>query len=648
MNAAALRIEHAPDLGRIFELAGAGALDAQSASLADFCACAQSALMKRGRTETLDEEVRATVAKWPELSPPRFIQHGQGHNGTARIEIHGVRYRLSLKLNNEIKTEQNGLTWWSPSGFSKDGGVRPLTSRLGRLDEAFWVLERDGCFALTPGSLSEGGVPPLDDPPTRYAGFLPPLPMQHLGDPGFRADHRLRYAYVAGAMANGIASVELVEALGRAGMLGFFGAAGLDLPRIEQAIERLQRSLAAKPFGFNLIHSPNEPDLEAATVDIYLRKGIRLVEAAAFLRLTLPVVRYRVAGIFRDAEGRVAAPNRIVAKVSRVEVAAQFLSPPPKELLNELVRRREITPEQAQLAAEIPVAQNVTAEADSAGHTDNRPLVTLLPTLLSLRDRMQQKYAFAVPLRIGAAGGLSTPGALAAAFAMGAAYAVTGSVNQACVESGASQGVRRLLAQAEQADTAMAPAADMFEMGVKVQVLKRGTMFPMRAAKLYELYRACSGLETLPATERATLEKQFFRTSLEAAWLSTRDYFLKRDPRQVERAERDAKHKMALVFRSYLGLSSRWANAGDPERVLDYQVWCGPAMGAFNEWTKGSWLEKAENRRAAEIGLNLLHGAAVQLRGLALRNQGIPLPVELVNCPPLEEAELKTGLHRDE
>ena len=510
------------------------------------------------------------------------------------------------------------------------------------------MLGRNGCFALTPGSLSKAGVQPLDDSGTRCAGFLPPLPMEHLGDPGFRADHRLRYAYVAGAMANGIASAELVEALARAGMLSFFGAAGLDLPRIEAAIERLQRSLASENFGFNLIHSPNEPDREAATVDLYLRKGVRLVEAAAYLRLTLPVVRYRVAGIFRDAEGRAAAPNRIVAKVSRAEVAAQFLSPPPEDLLNELVRSREITTEQAQMAAEIPVAQDVTAEADSAGHTDNRPLVTLLPTLLSLRNRLQQQHAFALPLRIGAAGGLSTPGALAAAFAMGAAYVVTGSVNQACVESGASESVRRLLAQAEQADTTMAPAADMFEMGVKVQVLKRGTMFPMRAAKLYELYRAYSGLEMLPATERATLEKQFFRTSLEAAWQHTRDYFLKQDPRQVERAERDAKHKMALVFRSYLGLSSRWANAGDPERVLDYQVWCGPAMGAFNEWTKGSWLEKVENRRAAEVGLNLLYGAAVQMRGLALRNQGIPLPAELTNCAPLEEAELNTISHRDE
>jgi PfaD family protein len=560
----------------------------------------------------------------------------------------GVRFRLHLKLHNETITKQNGLTWWSPNGSAKDGGASSLTSKLGKLDEAFWVLERNGSFALTPGSLSEAGGQPFDDPRTRCAGFLPPLPMKHLGDPGFRADHQLRYAYGAGAMANGIASVELVEALGRAGMLGFFGAAGLDLPRIEAAIERLQRSLTAESFGFNLIHSPNEPEQEAATVSLYLRKGIRLVEAAAYLRLTLPVVRYRVAGIFRDAAGRAAAPNRIVAKVSRVEVAAQFFSPPPEEMLNELVRCREITPEQAQLAADIPVAQDVTAEADSAGHTDNRPLVTLLPTLLSLRNRLQQQYGFALPLRIGAAGGLSTPGALAAAFTMGAAYVLTGSVNQACVESGASESVRRLLALAEQADTAMAPAADMFEMGVKVQVLKRGTMFPMRATKLYELYRAYSGLEMLPATERATLEKQFFRTSLEAAWERTREYFVKRDPRQVERADRDAKHKMALVFRSYLGLSSRWANAGDPERVLDYQVWCGPAMGAFNEWTKDSWLEKVENRRVAEVGLNLLYGAAVQLRGLTLRNQGIPLPIELTNCPPLEETELKTVLHRDE
>src|SRR5213075_1488754 len=118
----------------------------------------------------------------------------------------------------------------------------------------------------------------------------------------------------------------------------------------------------------------------------------------------------------------------------------------------------------------------------------------------------------------GAAGGIATPGGTAAAFVMGAAYVLTGSVNQACVESGSSDAVREMLAQAEQADVAMAPAADMFEMGVKVQVLKRGTMFAMRAAKLYELYRTCDGLEGIPAAERAALEKNYFRATVEQIW----------------------------------------------------------------------------------------------------------------------------------
>src|SRR5437879_2769592 len=118
-----------------------------------------------------------------------------------------------------------------------------------------------------------------------------------------------------------------------------------------------------------------------------------------------------------------------------------------------------------------------------------------------------------------------------------------------------------MLAQSGQADVIMAPAADMFEMGVKVQVLKRGTMFAMRAARLFELYRAHNSLDDLPAADRANLEKNFFRAPLDDIWRQTRDFFLTRDASQVQLADRDAKHKMALVFRWYLGQSSRWANA---------------------------------------------------------------------------------------
>jgi PfaD family protein len=394
------------------------------------------------------------------------------------------------------------------------------------------------------------------------------------------------------------------------------------------------------PHGFNLIHSPNEPDLEQAVVDLYLRRGVALVEASAYLDLTLPVVQYRTAGIHTTPDGRVATPNRIIAKVSRVEVASKFFSPPPERYLQELVQRGALTPEQASLASSVPMAQDVTAEADSGGHTDNRPAITLLPTLIALRDRLQARFRYDAPLRVGAAGGIATPASAVAAFAMGAAYVLTGSINQACVESGSSDLVREMLGQVEQADVIMAPAADMFEMGVKVQVLKRGTMFAMRAAKLYELYRAHGSLEEIPPSERAALEKNLFRAPLEEIWNQTRAFFQKRDPAQLKKAETDKKHRMALVFRWYLGLASRWANAGEPSRKVDYQVWCGPAMGAFNEWVKGSFLEPPANRKVVTVALNILYGAAVLTRLHFLRCQGVSLPTSWAQVAPLEPAEL--------
>ena len=226
---------------------------------------------------------------------------------------------------------------------------------------------------------------------------------------------------------------------------------------------------------------------------------------------------------------------------------------------------------------------------------------------------------------------------------MGAAYVVAGSVHQACVEAGTSDAVRRMLAQAQQADIAMAPAADMFEMGVKVQVLKRGTMFAMRAAKLFELYRAYDGLDQIPAAERAMLEKNIFRAPLESIWDETRAFFAERDPAQLERAGRDAKHRMALVFRWYLGLSSHWANTGEPSRTVDYQIWCGPAMAAFNEWVRGSFLEQPENRRVVTVALNILYGAAVLGRARSLSGQGLAIPPGVPHLVPLNAPSSRTA-----
>ena len=470
--------------------------------------------------------------------------------------------------------------------------------------------------------------------------YAPALLPDQLGSPIFKEAHGLRYAYIIGAMANGITSVEMVKAAGSSGMVGFFGAAGLALNQIEGAIWQLKEELVDRPFGFNLIHSPTDPHLESATVDLYLKHDIHLVSASAFLDITLPLVRYRINGIHRDGDGNVVCPNKIIAKVSRFEVARKFLSPSPEKYLKQLLDQGHISSQQAELAEMVPLADDLTAEADSGGHTDNQPAISLLPTMLALRDQLAEKHRYPRPVCVGLAGGIATPDSAAAAFALGADYILTGSINQACTEAGTSKAVRRMLAEAQQADVTMAPAADMFEMGVKVQVLKRGTMFPFKAAKLYDLYNRYNAVEEISPHERALLEKDYFRCSLEQVWQDTRAYFAQRNPQQIARAETNPKYKLALIFRSYLGQSSNWANSGDPNRQIDYQIWCGPAIGAFNAWVQGTFLENPRNRQCVTVGLNLLYGAAVATRLNCLRTQGIRLGAAIRHIPPLSHADI--------
>ena len=101
---------------------------------------------------------------------------------------------------------------------------------------------------------------------------------------------------------------------------------------------------------------------------------------------------------------------------------------------------------------------------------------------------------------------------------------------------------------------------------------------------------------------------------------------------------------MALVFRSYLGLASLWAKTGLADRRIDYQIWCGPAMGAFNAWVRGSCLESPDSRRTRDMAMNLLYGAARLIRIQGLRNQGVALPASLTRFQPLPVEEIEKRL----
>ncbi|MCA8897240.1 MAG: PfaD family polyunsaturated fatty acid/polyketide biosynthesis protein [Hyphomonas sp.] len=457
---------------------------------------------------------------------------------------------------------------------------------------------------------------------------LPPLYPEWLGDRAFAATHGARFNYVVGEMARGIATPQMVVAAVRAGCVGFYGSAGLQPAVIEDGIDEIQAQLGLdRPaWGANLIHTPQQPGYEAAVVDLFLRKGVHRVSASAYMRLSPDIVRFTALGLERRDDGKIVRNHHVFAKVSRAEVAEQFMAPAPAKILHDLVADGSITTDQADLASVVPVAAEITAEADSGGHTDNRAAAPLFSSISMARDRVAARTGINPDsIRIGLAGGIATPHGVAAAFQMGAAYVLTGSINQSAVESGLSLPARLLLAKAGPADVAMAPAADMFEQGVEVQVLKRGTLFAMRAKKLHALYRAGASFETMDAKDRAWLE-DMLGEPFDKAWAETRDYIRKANPREAEKAETDGNKRFALVARRYLFMGAQWAREGDPARVADYQIWCGPAQGAFNEWVAGTFLEDIANRTVAQIAWNLLEGAARISRAAQLRAAGAAVP----------------------
>lgn len=440
-----------------------------------------------------------------------------------------------------------------------------------------------------------------------------PIAPEQLGDSSFMKEHGVRMAYVAGSMYKGIASKEMVVRMGKSRLLSFLGTGGMTMQQVHDDILYIKSKLdRGEPFGLNLLHNMFKPQQEEDLVDLFLRHGIRHIEASSYTALTSAVVRYRVMGI-KSENGCVVVPNKIMAKVSRPEIAEHFLSPPPRQIIDKLLAEGRITREEALLSAKIPMAEDICAEGDSGGHTDCRVSYTLIPALQRLERELRERFGYSKKIRIGSGGGLGTPQAIAAAFTLGADFVLTGSINQCTPEAGTSDLVKDMLAQCNVQDTQMAPAGDMFEIGAKIQVLKRGTLFPARANKLYELYRNHGSWEQIDEKTRHQIENTFFGRPYADVWEETRDYYRRHLSEDAARLERDGKARMASVFRWYFVHTSRLARDGKNEHKANFQIHTGLAIGAFNQWAKGTRYEDWRNRHVNEIAEELMAEAGRHL-----------------------------------
>ncbi|MGV7002860.1 ACP S-malonyltransferase [Priestia megaterium] len=440
--------------------------------------------------------------------------------------------------------------------------------------------------------------------------ITPIVTASSLGDEEFKKDYGIKYAYVTGAMYRGIASKELVVRVAKAGFLGFFGTGGLKLDEIEKSIKYIKAELnSGEAYGMNLLSSPFNPEKEEKLVDLLLEYNVKNIEAAAFTAITEALVKYRLTGL-KNENGVVRVSNKIMAKVSRPEVAEAFLKPAPERIIRKLVQEGKINAEEARLSREIPMADDLCIEADSGGHTDHGVAYALIPTMIRLRDRLMKDYSYKKRVRVGAAGGIGTPDAAAAAFVMGADFILTGSINQCTIEAGTSDSVKDLLQQMNVQDTEYVPAGDMFEMGAKVQVLKRGLFFPSRANKLYELYRHYNSLDEIDNNTKKQLQEKYFKRSFDDIFNEIKSRY---SIEEIEKAERNPKHKMALIFRWYFGYTTHLALNGIVDHKVDYQIHCGPSLGAFNQWVRGTVLEDWRARHVDEIADKLMKETAVLL-----------------------------------
>ncbi len=441
----------------------------------------------------------------------------------------------------------------------------------------------------------------------------PVIRAEQLGSNAFRSRYNLKYSYLAGGMYQAISSKEMVISLADANILGFYGTGGMKLEKIKEEVQYIKAKLTAdKPFGVNVVSSMENETKENNLISFLLEEEVKKLEASGYIYITKALVRYLAHGLYLQ-NGEIKRKNHIIAKVSRPEVAELFMSPAPKNIVNTLLNKEEITTEQANWLGAIPIASDICVEADSGGHTDQGVTAILLPTVKRMRDQKMKTHKYKEMIHVGAAGGIGTPEAAAAAFLLGADFIMTGSINQCSVEAGTSSLVKNMLETAAVQDTEYAPAGDMLEFGSKVQVLKKGTFFPARANKLYDIYKHNSSLEELDTAIIQQLENSYFKKKIDQILSEEKDYMINYHPEELAKLEADERYKLLIILKCYFRSSTNYATQGLEARKVDFQIQCGKAMGAFNEWVRGTGLENWKNRTVTGIAELLMKETAVYI-----------------------------------
>src|SRR4051812_33648309 len=108
--------------------------------------------------------------------------------------------------------------FWVADGAAVGDAPQDFAAAIGDLRSPAVVVRTGGVLGIARGGTVTFGRAGGVTPPVSHevVASPPPLAPEQLGDPTFLEDHAIRYPYMTGAMANGIGSADIVEAMGRA------------------------------------------------------------------------------------------------------------------------------------------------------------------------------------------------------------------------------------------------------------------------------------------------------------------------------------------------------------------------------------------------------------------------------------------------
>jgi len=422
----------------------------------------------------------------------------------------------------------------------------------------------------------------------------------------FNIEYGLKYPYLVSGIERGISSKEMIVKCGKEHILSFLGTKKMNIEKVKESIIYIKERLSnGEVYGVNITYDPFDKGLASQIIDLCLEYEVKYIEISGYMNIPDFIIRYKLKNI-RQKNNKVICDNKVFLKTDRLSNLNQWMERMPDEVLNSLVEEKLIKSEERELAKYISIIDAVTINCGEKINTHRNDLLNIIPRVIKIRDYKVKAYNYDNSIYVGAAGNIGTPEAVAISFLLGVDYVSTDLINQCSKEACLSDLTKDLLQQAGIEDTINVPDAEKFEIGGRVQVLKRGVMFPSRANKLYELYRYYESYYQIDEKLRVQMENNYFKKTFD-------EYFkeCKRNlpAEKIDIIEKDEKKKMALVFKQYLIDSVAYGQDGIEEQRMNFSIYCSPSLGAFNEYCLGGELENWRNRSVTKIAEILMHNS---------------------------------------